>query len=81
MEALRIYKRLTTDTIQLPIHKSMIGKQAEIIILIQNDNSQGEQEVFPPMTRRKPGSARGLLQIAADFEAPLDEEMLKEFYQ
>ena len=34
-----------------------------------------------PTQNRKPGSAKGKIRIADDFDAPLPEEILREFYK
>ncbi len=34
-----------------------------------------------PTQNRKPGSAKGKITIADDFDAPLPEEILREFYK
>ncbi|MGH7176503.1 MAG: type II toxin-antitoxin system Phd/YefM family antitoxin [Tepidisphaeraceae bacterium] len=33
----------------------------------------------PPAVARQPGSAKGQIEFASDFEAPLPEDVLKEF--
>ena len=36
--------------------------------------------VGPPKVARKPGSARGQVEVRSDFEAPLSEELINEFH-
>ena len=68
MEAVRIRTRLDSETLHIPDLRAIIGKEVEIIVLVE---SQAEG-----MPKRKPGSAQGLITMADDFEAPLDDEIL-----
>lgn len=78
MEAIKFKKQLNSDILNLPIPKKMIGKKAEIIVLIDADDI-GEKIVKPK--KRTPGSAKGMITMAEDFEKPLEGEMLAEFYK
>ncbi len=75
MEAIVIKKHLDSEVIHIPVSKDMIGKDAEIIIL-----TESHQET-KMKSKRKPGSAKGMITVADDFESPLDDEMLREFYK
>ncbi|MDM8515538.1 hypothetical protein QUF76_05005 [Desulfobacterales bacterium HSG16] len=76
-QAIKIKTHIATDTLSLPIPKGMIGKDAEIIVLVKSDDIL-EETVKP---RRMPGSAKGMITMSDDFEKPLDDEMLAEFYK
>lgn len=76
MTAIKIRKHLDSEIIHIPIHKDMVGKDAEIIIL--TEFRQKKSEIKPG---RKPGTAKGMITIADDFEAPLDDETAGEFYK
>jgi len=81
MKALRIKKRLDSDTLYITGLKEMANKNVEIIIL---EDSEGENEGSILSTRgpgRKPGSAKGLLSITDDFHKPLDEKEIEDFYK
>ena len=73
MEAVRIKKRLDSDTIHIPDIKDMIGKEVEIVILVESDDSYSQ--------KRMPGSAKGMITIADDFADPLDDNLIKDFYK
>ena len=45
-----------------------------IITFLEDEVEKGQQQ-------RIPGSAKGMISIADDFEAPLDSELVKEFYK
>ena len=77
MQAIKIKKHIDSEILNLPIPKAMIGKNVEIIVLVELDDIQ-EKPVKP---KRKPGSAKGLIAMADDFEKPLDDEMMAEFYK
>lgn len=81
MEALKIHTQLDSDMIHIPIHPDMIGKNAEIIILVEDSNQTAQITVSSESERRSPGSARGKIQISDDFHLPLDEGTLMEFYK
>jgi len=78
MQALRIRKRLDSDTIQFPELKNMIGKDVEIIIIIETQETDEKTPINPART---PGSAKGMMKIADDFEMPLASEILEDFYK
>ncbi len=75
MEALRIRKRLDSDTLHLSGLKNMVNKDVEIIILVEDNHEQAPAEPRPP------GSAKGLITVAEDFHKPLDEDAAAEFYR
>lgn len=77
MEAFKIKKHIESEVLNLPIPKELIGREAEIIVLVES-NDIPEKTSKP---NRKPGSAKGMIRMADDFEKPLDEEMLAEFYK
>ena len=65
MEAIKIKTHINSDTIHLSVPKNIVGKEAEIIILVESDDLK--------LKKRVPGTAKGLITMADDFEAPLDE--------
>jgi hypothetical protein len=76
MEALRIKKRVETDDLSLSGLSSMIGKEVEIIILAESEQSPDSDK-----PQRVPGSAKGLIKISDDFLNPLPDDEIKEFYK
>ena len=81
MEALRIKKRLDSDTLHITGLKGLANKDVEVIILVDSDGQQGESPFSAKLPKRTPGSARGLITIADDFHEPLDEKAAEEFYK
>lgn len=80
MEAVKIKKRLDSDTIHLPGLRHMVGKNVEIIVLLEPDIS--ELNLYHSENkRRKPGSAKGIIIVAEDVANPLDAEMAGLFYK
>ena len=77
MEAIKIKKHIDSEILNLPVPKTMVGKNVEIIVLVESDDTQESQ----PKKKRQPGSAKGLIWMADDFEKPLDDSMLAEFYK
>ncbi len=77
MEAHKIKKYIDSEILNLSIPKAMIGKNVEIIVLVESDDNQESH----PKKKREPGSAKGLIWMADDFEKPLDDDMLAEFYK
>lgn len=80
MEAIKIRKHLNSETIHFPELKNFIGKDVEFIVLVKAQNAMKDSGIsnFP---KRTPGSAKGMIEIADDFEAPLDAELIAEFYK
>ncbi len=75
MQALKIKRHLDSEIIHIPVSRDMIGKDAEIIILTESHQKTGAKK----KSKRKPGSAAGMITVADDFESPLDDEILREF--
>ncbi|OQX26318.1 MAG: hypothetical protein BWK80_11025 [Desulfobacteraceae bacterium IS3] len=77
MQALKINKQIDSEILYLPEFRNLIGKNVEIIILAEDDQNliSGIRPV------RKPGSAKGMITVADDFQAPLDDELTEEFYK
>jgi hypothetical protein len=80
MNWIRVNKYLDSENINIPIKPNMVGKQAEIIILIKDYPTLKREKVEKPFVRQ-PGSAKGLITVSDDFQEPLDETVLKEFYK
>ncbi|MGE0085141.1 MAG: hypothetical protein AB7S75_12050 [Desulfococcaceae bacterium] len=74
MQAIKIKKHLTSDTVCFPELRDMIGKYVEFIILVESYEEKR-------MPERTPGTAKGFIQISDDFEAPLPEAITEEFYK
>jgi len=80
MQALRIKKQIDSEILYMPEFKNMIGKNVEIIILSESD--EHDEKFFSGIRHvRKPGSAKGLITVADDFQLPLDNELTEEFYK
>ena len=74
MNALRIRTRVNSDTLHIPDLKQMIGKDVEIIVLVESPDHKIHKR------KRTPGSAKGMITMADDFAAPLAPEIVEEFY-
>ncbi len=46
MEAIRIKKRIESDTLVLPVLKKMIGKDVEIILLVEPDQNKFSEKNY-----------------------------------
>lgn len=78
MIATRICQRLESDTIRIPNASEFIGKNVEVIVLLEPTPDL----VFGDNPRKRIcGSAKGQIQIASDFDAPLPDDVLREFHQ
>jgi hypothetical protein len=75
MDALRIRTHVSSDTLHLPVLKQVIGKDVEIIVLVEPPDSLIRKK------KRTPGSAKGMITMADDFAAPLPPEIVEEFYR
>ena len=64
MNALRIRTHVDSETLHLPDLKQMIGKDVEIIVLVEPPDST------IPKRKRTLGSAKGMISIPDDFAAP-----------
>lgn len=76
MQAIKIRQHIDSAILHLPVPESMIGKNVEIIVLIESDDTYQTEK-----SERKPGSAKGLMTMSDDFEAPLDDEIIESFYR
>ena len=80
MEAYRLRTRLENGTLHISGLDGLAEEEVEVIILV---DPQAREEGAPRGERRaerKPGSAKGQIEITDDFHLPLDEEALREFY-
>ncbi len=75
MDALRIRTHVSSDTLHLPDLKPMIGKDVEIIVLVESPDTIVRKR------KRIPGSAKGMISMSDDFAAPLAPEIVEEFYK
>ncbi len=71
MHAIRLHRRLESQVLDLPEVASLIGRDVEIIVLAAAE--EGRAPPAPARPRRRAGSARGTIEMAADFDAPLAE--------
>ena len=76
MQAIKIRRHIDSDILHLPVPKDIIGKNVEIIVLVETNDISGSNK-----SRRKPGSAKGLIDMSDDFAAPLDDEIIEGFYK
>ena len=63
MDALRICTHVDSDTLHLPDLKQMIGKDVEIIVLVESPNTRFLKRP------RTPGSAKGMMTMADQFQS------------
>jgi hypothetical protein len=68
MNAIRIRRQLDSHVIDLPELVPMVGKAVEIIVL-----EEAEAPKIIASKGPKAGSAKGKVQMSADFDAPLDD--------
>jgi len=78
MIATRIRQRLESDVVRLPDVGPLIGKNVEIIVL---EDVPSEQPAQLNPRSRVAGSAKGLIWVADDFDAPLPDEVINEFHR
>ena len=74
MNALRIRTHVSSETLHLPDLKQVIGKDVEIIVLVESSDTTVRKKP------RTPGSAKGMISMSDDFTAPLPSEIVEEFY-
>jgi hypothetical protein len=77
MIAARIIQRLNSDTIKIPDAERFIGKDVEVIVLVDSPEAPSESNVRKLIL----GSAKNKVWISPDFDAPLPDHVLKEFYK
>lgn len=65
-------------TIHLPEEYAEFDSQNVKVILMMNQKTQNKSN---EKEKRIPGSAKGKIFLADDFEQPLDDETIKLFYQ
>ncbi len=78
MIATRIRQRLDSDTIRIPNAADFIGRDVEVIVLLE---PAPESSGCENPRKRIRGSAKGQVWIAPDFDAPLPDVVLREFHQ
>ena len=81
MEALRIRKRIESGTLHITGLQDLGDKDVEVIILVEPDRKETEHPLPTGVPKRAPGSAKGLIKMADDFQAPLDDEAAQDFYR
>jgi hypothetical protein len=69
MNAIRIRRQLNSHIVDLPELVPMIGKAVEIIVLEETESPK----LIALKEGPKAGSAKGKVQMSADFDAPLDD--------
>ena len=65
-------------TIHIPEEYAEFDSQNVKVILMMNPKTQNKSN---EKEKRTPGSAKGKIFLADDFEQPLDDETIKLFYQ
>ena len=78
MIATRIRQRLKSDTIRIPNAAEFIGKEVEVIVLIE---PSPETPGGDNPRKRIRGSAKGQVWVGPDFDAPLPDAVLREFHK
>lgn len=81
MRALRLKKHVESDSLQLSGLEGVAGKDVEIIILVEPDGKKGGTSASSRSQKRVPGSAKGMMTMADDFQKPLDDREAMEFYK
>ena len=79
MEALRIRKRIESGTLHITGLQDLADKDVEVIILVEPDRKETEHPLPTSVPKRTPGSAKGLIKMADDFQAPLGDEAAQDF--
>jgi hypothetical protein len=81
MEAYRLRERVKNGRLHITGLDGLRDEEVEVIILVETpEESRLPGEATQPAAR-KPGSAKGQIQVADDFQAPLDEDTLRDFYE
>lgn len=80
MEAYRIRKRLENGALHITGLDGLADEEVEVIILVEPGVGKEDAPHEEKRAERKPGSAKGQIEITDDFHLPLDEEALREFY-
>jgi hypothetical protein len=70
MNAIRLIKQLDAKHLGLAELASLAGKSVEIIVLPVEELPESSGQ---PRKPREPGSAKGLIKMAPDFDHPLPE--------
>ena len=73
METLRFRRRVENDTLLLTGLARFVGKEVEIIILVEPD-AQSSKATSLTKAQRTPGSAKGLVSLSGDFFNALNGE-------
>jgi hypothetical protein len=70
MEAIRVHRHLESQVVDLPELAPLVGPDVEIIVIASPVASSAPK--LGPVQRRA-GSAKGTIELSADFDAPLDD--------
>ena len=81
MEALRIRKHIDSDTLHITGLQGLADRDVEVIILVEPDGKERGSPLSASVPKRTPGSAKGLIRMADDFQEPLDDEAAQDFYK
>jgi hypothetical protein len=73
MIAARIRQRLESDTIRIPDAAAFIGKEVEVIVLLDASLEAADRQNPRKQIR---GSAKGQVWLGADFDEPLPDDLL-----
>jgi hypothetical protein len=77
MQAFKIKKQIDSDMLYLPEFKNMLGRNAEIIILTESDESADKK---PGAEKEKAFSASALLKYAGSWSGDDFEDCLENLY-
>ena len=78
MIARRMKRHLDSDVVRLSDVEALIGKDVEIIVL---EDSSTPQSADAGLRKRIRGSAKGKVWISPDFDKPLPDDVLSQFYK
>jgi hypothetical protein len=78
MIARRMKRHLDSDLVRLSNVEALIGKDVEIIVL---EDSSTPQSADTGLRKRIRGSAKGKVWISPDFDKPLPDDVLSQFYK
>jgi len=74
----RMKRHLDSDVVRLSDVEALIGKDVEIIVM---EDSAAPQSTDAGFRKRIRGSAKGKVWISPDFDKPLPDDVLSQFYK
>jgi len=70
METIRVHRHLESQVVDLPELAPLVGRDVEIIVIASPIAASAQT---PGPVQRRAGSAKGTIELSADFDAPLDD--------